>query len=125
MVRSLRSGIPGPQTLADVRRSEAYAGRDMERPGGAAAESGLTRAERPRRRYPAAQRGVARAARRRSRRERAHGVRYHEPPPPPPPPPPENPPPEKPEDPDVEGGVEVSVPALAMVNPLMAPENAA
>ena len=45
-------------------------------------------------------------------REATGGPRYQEPPPPPPPPPPENPPPQKPLEPDVDGGDDVSVPAL-------------
>src|SRR5262249_47490885 len=46
----------------------------------------------------------------------ATGVGYQEPPPPPPPPPPEKPPPpENPLPPDVDGGVDVSVPALETV----------
>ena len=52
-------------------------------------------------------------------------MRYQEPPPPPPPPPPEKPPPEKPDDPlepEVDGGVDASVPALATVKLLMALE---
>ena len=60
-------------------------------------------------------------------RREATGARYQEPPPPPPPPPPEKPPPEKPEDPlepDVDGGVDTNVPALATVKLLIAPENA-
>ncbi len=53
------------------------------------------------------------------------GVAHQEPPPPPPPPPPENPPPEeKPLDPEVDGGVEVSVPDVVTVKPLIALENA-
>ncbi len=58
-------------------------------------------------------------------RREATGVRYQEPPPPPPPPPPEKPPPEKPDDPlepDVDGGVDTRVPALATVKLLMALE---
>ena len=44
---------------------------------------------------------------------------YQEPPPPPPPPPPEKPPPPlKPLDPEVDGGVEVSVPAVVIVKPV-------
>ena len=60
-------------------------------------------------------------------RREATGVGYQDPPPPPPPPPPENPPPENPDDPlepEVDGGVDTSVPALATVKLLIAPENA-
>src|ERR687897_3874941 len=46
------------------------------------------------------------------------------PPPPPPAPPPEKPPPEKPLDPDVDGGVDVSVPDVETVKPSIALENA-
>jgi hypothetical protein len=50
---------------------------------------------------------------------------YQLPPPPPPAPPPEKPPPEeKPLDPDVDGGVEVSVPDVDTVKPSIALENA-
>ena len=42
----------------------------------------------------------------------------------PPAPPPENPPPEKPLEPDVDGGVDVSVPDVDTVNPSIALEKA-